>query len=256
MISSTSRPAGKWLVAIAAAWALALPAAAWERGQDLMGRTVETRDGELLGQVRDFAVDLDSGRIHYVVVSVGSFLIEDGLIAVAPDALRESADADRRLVLESDAEALRQVERFGPGDWPDSAAVTAAPATADPDAAADDGSPAGPARGTATISDGSRTATLAAGERRIEFAPAEVPDDPPAGAEEPAATDTVAAGGPPADGPFSRLDRDGNGVLDRAEIAHEMRRGDRYADIDADASGGVEPDEFEALLQRREPAGD
>ncbi len=45
-------------------------------------------------------------------------------------------------------------------------------------------------------------------------------------------------------------------MLDRAEIAHEMRRGDRYADIDADASGGVEPDEFEALLQRREPAGD
>lgn len=255
------RSAFGWASAMAVCWALALPASAWERGQDLVGRTVETRDGEMLGQVRDFAVDLGSGRVHYVVVSVGSFLIEDGLIAVAPDALRDSADADGRLILDSDAEALRSIRRFGPGNWPDTAAVTAPSPVRDGDAGTGATAEATDGRGTATISDGSRTATLSAGERRIEItAPTAEPaaGRDTASAQAPASADTsdIATQAPPAGGPFARLDRDGNGVLDRAEIAHEMRRGDRYADIDSDASGAVEPDEFDALMQRRSPAGD
>ncbi len=37
--------------------------------------------------MRDLAIDEHTGKVVYLVVSVGSFLIENNLIAVAPDAL-------------------------------------------------------------------------------------------------------------------------------------------------------------------------
>lgn len=217
--------------------------AAVTRGADLRGRVVETRDGEELGRVHDFAVDLESGRLAYVVVSVGSFLIEDSLIAVAPEALRDSADPDGRLVLEADAASLRAARRFAAGDWPRRADVLAQTTqteagTTDSDAAA---APGAAARGTATISDGSKTATLSAGERRIEFA------EPPAAP--PADRDSAARAAPTTR--FGRLDRDGNGTLNRAEIAHEMQRGDRFAEIDSDGSGAIDEAEFDALMKSR-----
>jgi sporulation protein YlmC with PRC-barrel domain len=221
-------------------------ASAVTKAGELKGRVVETRDGEELGRIHDFAVDLESGRIAYVVVSVGSFLIEDSLIAVAPGALRESADADRRLVLETDAASLRKARRFAArGNWPTRADVLAAAGERE---GAADPAPGGAEderqrRGTATISDGNRTATLSAGERSIRF---EDPPRTPPGSEEAAASERPAPGNR-----FERLDSDGDGVLNRAEIAHELSRSDSYSDIDLDGSGGIDPDEFDELLESR-----
>lgn len=221
------------------------------RAGAVTGRVVETRDGEELGRVHDFALDLTSGRIAYVVVSVGSFLIEDSLIAVAPAALRQSADADGRLVLETDPATLRNARRFSAGDWPVRADVLAAADSAEPPAGGpaarpDDADAAAPRRGSATISDASRTATLSAGERNVRFeerpAPGPVPETPP-----PPETLQPRAPG----SPFGRLDSDRNGVLNRAEIAHELRRDDSYSDIDLDASGNVDPMEFDAWRESR-----
>jgi sporulation protein YlmC with PRC-barrel domain len=225
-------------------------AADWERASDLLGRSVETRDGEPLGRVHDFALDVDGGRIHFVVISVGSFLIDDSFIAVEPAALRDSADPDRMLVLERNADELRSVPRFADTDWPDSAdvvAATEAPADAENPAAEAGG------RGTATISSERKRATLAGGERRIEVTE---PEPAPTAPDETGKTSGTGeqAGTAPGvpDGPFARLDANGDGVLDRSEIAHEMRRGDRYAEIDTDADGTIDPEEFAALLARRE----
>ena len=232
------------------------------KGGDLRGRIVETRDGEELGRVHDFAVDLGSGRIGYVVVSVGSFLIQDSLIAVAPDALRESADADGRLVLETDARTLREAQRFSAGNWPVRADVVASARPTEPGeeaaaAAADDTDEDRPRRGTATIVSNTKTATLSAGERTIveQRAPAKsVPEQAPAANEAPAAKRGFAAQrGSRSDPttPFGRLDEDGDGVLNRAEIAHELTRRDNYSDIDMDGSGTIDPTEFDALLESR-----
>ncbi|NBC23582.1 MAG: hypothetical protein GVY21_08925 [Gammaproteobacteria bacterium] len=223
----------------------------WERASDLLGRSVETRDGEPLGRVHDFALDVDGGRIHFVVISVGSFLIEDSFIAVDPAALRDSADPDRMLVLERNADELRSVPRFADTDWPDSADVVAA--TEAPADAEDPAAEAAGGRGTATISSERKRATLAGGERRIEVTepePAPPAPDAAATASASGAQADTAPGVP--DGPFARLDANGDGVLDRSEIAHEMRRGDRYAEIDTDADGTIDPEEFAALLARRE----
>jgi sporulation protein YlmC with PRC-barrel domain len=151
--------------------------AAISSAEGLVGRLVETRDGEELGRVRDVAIDLASGRIGYVVVAVGSFLIEDSLIAVAPGALRESAEVDGPLVLETDAASLRNARRFAGDDWPLRADVlpTGNSGRAAPGDATDTtGTAAAPARGSAVISDGTRTATLSDGERSIRDAK---PDD-------------------------------------------------------------------------------
>jgi len=239
--------------------------AAVTKAGELRGRIVETRDGEELGRVRDFALDLSSGRIAYVVVSVGSFLIEDSLIAVAPGALRDSADADGRLVLETDAASLRDAQRFSErGNWPVRADVLAAagePATPGDEAAEPE--EAGSKRGTATISDGNRTATLSAGERSIRFESrsrdrshsgsegSPTGSDPSPGNSDARAGSAERSGGAPATR-FERLDADGDGALDRAEIAHELSRSDSFSAIDRDGSGDIDVDEFDGLLESRQ----
>lgn len=221
------------------------------KASDLRGRIVETRDGQELGRIEDYALDLASGRIAYVVVSVGSFLIEDSLIAVAPDALRDPGGEDGRLVLEADAATLRDAPRFSrAGDWPVRADVLAqgsAGAASEPGAASEHDAAGEPARGTATISDGSRTATLSAGERRIRITGE--PRKAEAEADEPTAQEAD-DGAVPASR-FERLDADGDGLLNRAEIAHELRRSDSYNEIDRDGDGFVDEAEFDALQQRR-----
>lgn len=223
------------------AWAAAATAAPGS----LIGRSVTTANGEELGRVHDFAVDLGSGEVRYVVVSVGSFLIDEAFIAVAPAALREDGEG---LILLAERDSLRQVPRFAAGRWPEQAQVAAASVN-DPD-----GNPmeAAVPRGSATISSGNRTATLADGERNIQFT-----EDPGAGPE-PAAGISAAGPGAPTSAvrgtprnQFERLDRDGDGVLDRAEIAHELFRSDSYADIDLDASGGIDEGEFDHMLLSR-----
>lgn len=243
------RPA-PWLVLALLALAPAAPA---EPATSLIGRIVLTRDGEELGRVRDLAIDLDTGRVRFVVVSVGSFLIQDSLIAVAPDALRDSADGDGRLVLEAGAEALHRAHRFAEGDWPQQADVRRDAATSAVGSAAvgGDAEPATPPRGTAIISDGRRRATLSAGERRIK----PVASPPPAGLTQGAAAKpAVKTEEPRHPAPatqFERLDRDRNGALDRAEIAHELDRSHRFADIDIDGNGVIDRGEWQRFEAER-----
>jgi sporulation protein YlmC with PRC-barrel domain len=237
-----------WLAAPAAADPLEFRGAGnITRADQLIGRLVETRDGEELGRVRDLAVDLDSGRIGYVVISVGSFLIDDSLVAVEPRALRPTADADGRLVLEADADSLRSARRFGGADWPLRADITAATTRpADPSPAAGESAGAdvetAAVRGTAVISDGTRTATLSAGERSIRAVTEDRPANEPAPAE--AARSRSA---------FERLDRHGTGALDRTQIAHELRPGDRYSDIDSNGDGLIQRSEYEAWSRGAAP---
>lgn len=228
------------------------PGALAEPATSLIGRIVETRDGEELGRVRDLSVDLDTGRVRFVVVSVGSFLIEDSLIAVAPDALRDSADRDGRLVLDAGADALREAHRFSDGNWPRQADVVREEEQRSGESMTVTGNAeeTPQARGTATISDGRRRATLSAGERRIETVapPTPVPAAPASAAAGPTAPPEAAEASPRPPAPrtrFERLDRDGNGVLDRAEIAHELERDHRFADIDVDGNGVVDQGEWQ-----------
>ncbi len=215
------------------------------RASALLGHYVVTYEGEELGKIEDIAIDQASGEIAYVVVSIASFLIDDSLIAVHPDALLPLRDSES-LVLNTDQD-LRDVARFADDGWPRRASVLPSNTAPLPITDSDDGptfdEAAPPISGTATITGSTRTATLSAGVRRIT--PIQVP----------IATPTVQISTLPYDGPltaFDRLDKDGNGILNRPEIAHQLTNRDKYTDIDEDGNGVIDRFEFDLLIERQE----
>jgi sporulation protein YlmC with PRC-barrel domain len=222
------------------------------KASDWLGHVVVTRDGKELGTVRDFAIDDATGKVVYVVVSVGSFLIENNLIAVAPDALVRARTEDGVLQLQADPNTLREVKRFASdGRWPAAPGVVrteggepAAPAEIVPTAPT---AAAPPPTGTATIESRSKTAHLSASERVItDTAPPPAPPPAPGSA---AASKTATAGAtarPPPITQFDRLDKDGDGVLNRSEFAPVISPKDSYSKIDTNANGVIEPQEFDA----------
>src|SRR5262245_29567623 len=102
---------------LSAADASAADSAQMGKASDWLGSLVLAPNGEEIGTIRDFAIDPSSGKVIYIVVSVGSFLIEDNLIAVSPDAL--SPSGDHQWVLYTDVETLRRAQRFATDKpWP------------------------------------------------------------------------------------------------------------------------------------------
>ena len=213
------------------------------RASDWLGSIVMTQDGRELGKVQDLAIDRRSGEMKYVVVSVGSFLIESSLIAVDPAALVPGSDG-RALVLIAGDSDLQQAKRFANDRWPLQANLTRTgevpkelpglPQTA---------TASTPESGTATIADATKIAYLNGSERSIQETPAS-PARPPA----------VERTDPPAT-KFDRLDTDGDGVLNRAEIAHEITYRDSYTELDDNADDVIDREEFDKLEQQRKSGG-
>ena len=84
-----------------------------EKANDLIGRNVVNRQDEKIGDVSDFVVDLESGRILYTLVSSGGFLgVGDHQSAVPAQMLRASADGQNELVLDVNKEKLKGAPRF------------------------------------------------------------------------------------------------------------------------------------------------
>ena len=150
------------------------------KASDWLGHVVTTRDGKELGTVRDIAIDERTGNVVYLVVSVGSFLIENNLIAVAPDALVRSRTKDGLLLLDADPNVLPKAKRFASDShWPGVADVVRAEAGSTamptPSNALEPAPPAERPAGTATIESRSKTAHLSASERVITDTAAPVP---------------------------------------------------------------------------------
>jgi hypothetical protein len=227
------------------------------RASDWLGSLVLAPNGEEIGTIRDLAVDPASGKIVYIVVSVGSFLIEDNLIAVRPDALTQTGD--HQWVLYTDVDSLRRAQRFATDKpWPARADVArsanaeaAQPNVArTPELTQPPSEPETAESGTATISTNTRTAYLSGGERYIK----EVEPSLRARASQPPAPPAMGSASnlPPIEvvgdsGRFDRLDKDRDGVLNRSEIALQMGPKDKFSKVDVNANGVVERDEFEIL---------
>lgn len=242
------------LAGIAADAGAASPA----RASGWLGHSVITRDGKELGTVRDLAIDEHTGKVVYLVVSVGSFLIENNLIAVAPDALVPAGTNDGVYLLLADPNGLKDATRFASdGQWPkkadvvrsEASATVAATQTAEPAATAPS-TTTSPATGTATIESRSKTAKLSASERVITAtAPPPAPAKPAT-----ATTPTTSASRPPPLTQFDHLDKDGDGVLNRSEFAQVISPKDSYSKIDTNANGVIEPQEFDAYQEAHRPS--
>jgi sporulation protein YlmC with PRC-barrel domain len=87
----------------------------------LEGNRVVNLQGETLGEIREFMLDVPRGRIAYAVMSSGGFLgLGDKLFAVPFSAL--TLDTDRKcFVLDAPKEKVESAPGFDKDRWPDAA---------------------------------------------------------------------------------------------------------------------------------------
>jgi hypothetical protein len=79
---------------------------------------VRNLQNEKLGDIKDIVVDLNSGKISYLVLSVGGFLgIGEKDIAVPPNAFTFSPSQDQ-LVLNADKAKVQNAPSFTKDAWP------------------------------------------------------------------------------------------------------------------------------------------
>jgi len=90
-----------------------------QKGSKLIGTSVKNLQGENLGKVENFALDLQANRIVAVIVSSGGFMgMDNELSAVPPTALRFDAEHDA-LQLDASKESLASSPHFKANEWPD-----------------------------------------------------------------------------------------------------------------------------------------
>jgi sporulation protein YlmC with PRC-barrel domain len=85
----------------------------------LIGDPVRNLKGEDLGKVEDIMIDLNNGRVAYVVLSFGGFLgIGNKLFAVPWAAM--AVDTERKcFILDVPKERLKNAPGFDKDNWPD-----------------------------------------------------------------------------------------------------------------------------------------
>jgi sporulation protein YlmC with PRC-barrel domain len=89
--------------------------------ETLSGDKVVNPEGENLGEIKDFMIDLDTGRIAYAVLKFGGFLgMGDKLFAVPWEALRLSTE-EHQFYLDVDKDRLKDAPGFDKDNWPSSA---------------------------------------------------------------------------------------------------------------------------------------
>lgn len=87
------------------------------KATDIIGMTVNNYQNEKLGKVEDLAVDVESGRIVQVILSIGGFSgLGNTLTAVPPGALRLDA-ADKVLHLNANKAKLAAALKFDAARW-------------------------------------------------------------------------------------------------------------------------------------------
>ena len=85
---------------------------------DLTGNDVVNVEGERLGTIASYAIDLEGGRIAYAVLSVGGLLgFGDRWFAVLWDAMQFSSH-DKKFILNVNKGLLEQAPGFDKDNWP------------------------------------------------------------------------------------------------------------------------------------------
>jgi hypothetical protein len=87
----------------------------------LSGNEVCNCDGEDLGDVKDFMLEMASGTVGYAVLSFGSFMgMGEKLFAVPWNALTLDTE-NKRFILDVDKDRLKDAPGFDKGHWPNMA---------------------------------------------------------------------------------------------------------------------------------------
>lgn len=85
----------------------------------LMGDKVMNRQGDTLGKVEEIMIDVETGRVSYVVLSHGGLLgVGDKLFAIPWQALALSEE-EHAFYLDVEEELLETAPGFDKDDWPE-----------------------------------------------------------------------------------------------------------------------------------------
>lgn len=87
----------------------------------LEGNSVKNHEDEDLGDIKDFMIDTDSGKVAYAVLSFGGVLgIGNKLFAIPMSALKLDCD-DKCFILSENKQRLKDAPGFDKDNWPDMA---------------------------------------------------------------------------------------------------------------------------------------
>lgn len=90
----------------------------------LIGDSVRNPQGEDLGKIEEFMIDLETGCVAYAVLSFGGFLgLGDKLFAIPIQALTLNED-EKCFILDVPKEKLKNASGFDKNNWPDMADQT------------------------------------------------------------------------------------------------------------------------------------
>lgn len=100
------------------------------RGSRLLSASTLSSDdvynpkGEKLGSIKELMMDIESGRVCYAVLSFGGFLsLGEKLFAVPWSALKVDTE-NKRLIMDTDEERLKNAPGFDSDNWPNMADST------------------------------------------------------------------------------------------------------------------------------------
>jgi sporulation protein YlmC with PRC-barrel domain len=89
------------------------------KASSLTGMPIKNHLGENLGEIQDLVLDLPTGRISYVVLSVGGFLgVGEKYIAIPPSVFATAPGGDS-LLLNADKSRIQGAPGFVKTSWPD-----------------------------------------------------------------------------------------------------------------------------------------
>jgi sporulation protein YlmC with PRC-barrel domain len=89
-----------------------------DKASGIIGMEVRNRENQKLGEIKDFVLDVNSGRLSYAVLSVGGFLgIGEKLIALPSGSLKAAGDGEY-LVLDADKSKIQAAPGFAATAWP------------------------------------------------------------------------------------------------------------------------------------------
>ena len=84
----------------------------------LLGNDVYNNDGEDLGDIKEFMIDMASGKVAYAVLSYGGLMgMGDKLFAVPWEALALDTE-NKRFTLDTRKDALKDAPGFDKDHWP------------------------------------------------------------------------------------------------------------------------------------------
>ncbi len=100
------------------------------RGSRLLSASTLSSDdvynpkGEKLGSIKELMLEIESGRVCYAVLSFGGFLsLGEKLFAVPWSALKVDTE-NKRLIMDTDEERLKNAPGFDSDNWPNMADST------------------------------------------------------------------------------------------------------------------------------------